>query len=48
MKFQPSPRSLLIERVVSGHYWTLMHLGVVAAFRPNLERALQSDPRPEH
>ncbi len=48
MKFQPSPRSLLVERVVSGHYWTLMHLGVVAAFRPNLERALQSDTRPEH
>ncbi|MGB1465565.1 MAG: ABC1 kinase family protein [Alcanivorax nanhaiticus] len=40
MKFQPSPRSLLIERVVSGHYWTLMNLGVNAAFLPNLEKAL--------
>ncbi|WP_290522907.1 AarF/ABC1/UbiB kinase family protein [Alcanivorax sp.] len=45
MKFQPSPRSLLIERVVSGHYWTLMNLGVNAAFRPNLERALNSEER---
>ena len=45
MKFQPSPRSLLIERVVSGHYWTLMNLGVNAAFRPNLERALTAQDR---
>ncbi len=45
MKFQPSPRSLLIERVVSGHYWTLMNLGVKAAFRPNLERALNGEER---
>lgn len=45
MKFQPSPRTLLIERVVSGHYWTLMNLGVNAAFRPNLERALDESNR---
>lgn len=44
LKFQPSSRSLLIERVVSGHYWTMMKLGVNAAFRPNLERALESTP----
>lgn len=41
LKFQPSSRTLLIERVVSGHYWTMMTLGVKAAFRPNLERALE-------
>ena len=40
LKFQPSSRSLLIERVVSGHYWTMMKLGVNTAFRPNLEKAL--------
>ncbi|MZR61334.1 AarF/ABC1/UbiB kinase family protein [Alcanivorax sp. DP30] len=45
MKFQPSPRTLLIERVVSGHYWTLMNLGVNAAFRPNLEKALNGSNR---
>ncbi|MCG8394813.1 MAG: AarF/ABC1/UbiB kinase family protein [Pseudomonadales bacterium] len=44
LKFQPSSRSLLIERVVSGHYWTMMKLGVNTAFRPNLERALEIAP----
>ena len=44
LKFQPSSRSLLIERVVSGHYWTMMKLGVNTAFRPNLERALEVTP----
>jgi len=44
LKFQPSSRSLLIERVVSGHYWTMMKLGVNTAFRPNLERALEATP----
>ena len=45
LKFQPSSRSLLIERVVSGHYWTMMQLGVNAAFRPNLEKALAISPK---
>lgn len=38
--FQPSARTLLVDRVLGGHYWTLVNLGVVAAFRPNLEKAL--------
>ncbi|EKF74465.1 hypothetical protein A11A3_08590 [Alcanivorax hongdengensis A-11-3] len=42
LKFQPSSRSLLVERVISGHYWTMMKLGVNTAFRPNLERALDN------
>ncbi|MDX1803052.1 MAG: AarF/ABC1/UbiB kinase family protein [Alcanivorax sp.] len=45
LKFQPSSRSLLVERVVSGHYWTMMSLGVNTAFRPNLQRALTSAPQ---
>ena len=40
--FQPSARTLLVDRVLGGHYWTLVNLGVVAAFRPNLEKALGS------
>ncbi|MFZ5723442.1 MAG: ABC1 kinase family protein [Pseudomonadota bacterium] len=31
--FQPSARVMLIDRVLSGHYWTLMKLGTVAAMR---------------
>lgn len=38
--FQPSPRTLLLNRVLGGHYWTLMKLGVVAAFRDNTLRAM--------
>ena len=40
--FQPSARTLLVDRVLGGHYWTLVNLGVVAAFRPNLEKALDA------
>lgn len=40
--FQPSPRTLLIDRVLGGHYWTLKKLGVVKAFRPNLDRYIQA------
>ena len=35
--FQPSARTLLVDRVLGGHYWTLVNLGVVASFRPQLE-----------
>lgn len=35
--FQPSARTLLVDRVLGGHYWTLVNLGVVASFRPHLE-----------
>lgn len=38
--FQPSPRTLLLNRVLGGHYWTLMKLGVNKAFRDNLMAAL--------
>lgn len=36
--FQPSARTLLVNRVLGGHYWTMVNLGVVAAFRPNVEK----------
>ena len=39
--FQPSPRTLLINRVLGGHYWTLRRLGVHTAFRDNLEKAME-------
>jgi predicted unusual protein kinase regulating ubiquinone biosynthesis (AarF/ABC1/UbiB family) len=42
--FQPSARTLLIDRVLGGHYWTLKKLGVVKAFRPHLERHLETGP----
>lgn len=31
--FQPSAKTMLVDRVISGHYWTLMRLGTVAAMR---------------
>lgn len=41
--FQPSAKTLLIDRVLGGHYWTLKKLGVVKAFRPHLERHLETN-----
>ena len=38
--FQPSPRTLLVNRVLGGHYWTLKRLGVNYAFRENVEKTL--------
>ncbi len=38
--FQPSPRTLLLNRVISGHYWTLKQLGVTVAFHSHLEKAM--------
>lgn len=32
--FQPSPETMHVDRVISGHYWTLVDLGVQASFRP--------------
>ena len=44
LKFQPCSRTLLVQRVVGGHYWTLKSLGVKAAFRPPLEALLARGP----
>ncbi|MBF5055608.1 hypothetical protein Y5W_00902 [Alcanivorax sp. 521-1] len=41
LKFQPSSRTLLVQRVVGGHYWTMKNLGVASALRPRLERILR-------
>ncbi len=38
--FQPSPDTLLVQRAIGGHYWTMRQLGVVAAFRQDLEHCL--------
>ena len=38
--FQPSPRTLLVNRVLGGHYWTMMKLGVNTAFRDNLNKVM--------
>ncbi len=40
--FQPSPRTLLINRVLGGHYWTMRRLRVNQAFRTNVEKTLDS------
>jgi len=40
--FQPSPRTLLINRVLGGHYWTMRRLRVNQAFRANVEKTLDS------
>lgn len=40
--FQPSARTLLVDRVLGGHYWTFVNLGVVAAFHDNLQTAMAS------
>lgn len=39
--FQPSPRTLLINRVFGGHYWTMVKLGVNTSFRQQVDEVLQ-------
>lgn len=36
--FQPSPDTMYVDRVLTGHYWTLIDMGVHAAFRPLIEK----------
>lgn len=36
-QFQPSPDTMYVDRVLTGHYWTLMEMGVNAAFRPLID-----------
>lgn len=38
--FRPSPDTMLVDRAIGGHYWTLKQLGVNTAFRDALHRAL--------
>ena len=38
--FRPSPDTMLVDRAIGGHYWTLKQLGVNTAFRAALHRAL--------
>lgn len=35
--FQPSPETLAVNRVVTGHYWTMVDLGAKVSFRPLIE-----------
>lgn len=39
--FQPSARVLQMDRLLGGHYWTLVKLGVNTAFRPQLDAYLR-------
>ncbi|MDF1780937.1 MAG: AarF/ABC1/UbiB kinase family protein [Alcanivoracaceae bacterium] len=39
--FQPSARTLQINRIFGGHYWTMVKLGVNTSFRDQIEMALQ-------
>mgnify|MGYP005839207035 CR=1 FL=1 len=38
--FQPSARTLLVNRVIGGHYWTMRRLRVSVAFRATVEQTL--------
>lgn len=38
--FRPSPDTMLVDRAIGGHYWTLKQLGVNTAFRDALHHAL--------
>lgn len=35
--FQPAPDTMQVDRVISGHYWTMVDLGVNVAFRPLID-----------
>lgn len=43
-QFQPAPETMYVDRVLTGHYWTLMDLGVKAAFRPLIEQIVLHKP----
>jgi len=40
--FQPSARTMLVDRVISGHYWTLMKLGTVSPMRDLTEKYVRA------
>lgn len=43
--FRPNPDMMLVDRAISGHYWTLKQLGVNTAFREALLRIMaQEEP----
>lgn len=41
--FRASPDTMLVDRAVGGHYWTLKQLGVNTAFREQLYKSLALD-----
>jgi predicted unusual protein kinase regulating ubiquinone biosynthesis (AarF/ABC1/UbiB family) len=41
--FRPSPDTMLVDRAIGGHYWTLKQLGVNTAFREALHRVLNQE-----
>lgn len=42
--FQPSPDTMQVDRVLTGHYWTMVELGVNAAFRPLIDEIVLEQP----
>ena len=42
--FQLSPETMYVDRVISGHYWTMVELGVVASFRPLVDEIVLQQP----
>lgn len=40
--FQPSADTMLVNRAIGGHYWTMKELGVITAFRDDLMRTLET------
>jgi predicted unusual protein kinase regulating ubiquinone biosynthesis (AarF/ABC1/UbiB family) len=45
--FKPPVESILIDRMVAGHYWMLKRLGVKADFRPLLEEYIKKEETAE-
>lgn len=41
---QPPAETIFVDRVIGGHYWTMVKLGVVADFRPLLEEIAGISP----
>ena len=45
--FKPPVESILIDRMVAGHYWMLKRLGVKTDFRPLLEEYIKKQDTDE-
>ncbi len=43
--FKASPDTMLVNRAIGGHYWTMKELGVITAFRGELEATLDIRPQ---
>ncbi|PIE40947.1 MAG: ABC transporter, partial [Gammaproteobacteria bacterium] len=42
--FQPSPDTMQVDRVLTGHYWTMVEMGVNVSFRPLIDEIVLQQP----